>query len=88
MIEIDDTGMGVPEAEIGHLFVPFFRASTVARQAIPGTGLGLSVAKEIIEAHGGEISVTSEEGAGASFRVELPWNGRELPDPSLLQRDP
>jgi len=72
IIEVIDTGTGVPASELDHLFVPFFRASTATRQAIPGTGLGLSIAKEIIEAHGGSISVESEEGTGTSFRVELP----------------
>lgn len=77
VIEVVDTGTGVPEAEVDHLFVPFFRASTATRQAIPGTGLGLSIAKEIVEAHGGSISVDSEEGYGTLFRVELPTNGKE-----------
>ena len=75
IIEVTDTGTGVPAAEVDHLFVPFFRASTTTGQAIPGTGLGLSIAKEIVEAHGGSISVESEEGSGTSFRVELPTNG-------------
>jgi len=75
VVEVTDTGTGVPAAEVDHLFVPFFRASTATRQAIPGTGLGLSIAKEIVEAHGGSISVESEEGSGTSFRVELPTNG-------------
>jgi PAS domain S-box-containing protein len=78
VIEVTDTGAGVPAAEVDHLFVPFFRASTTTGQAIPGTGLGLSIAKEIVEAHGGTISVESEEGSGTSFRVELPTNGAEL----------
>jgi signal transduction histidine kinase len=72
VIEVTDTGTGVPEAELDHLFVPFFRASTATRQAIPGTGLGLSIAKEIVEAHGGTIAVESEEGVGTTFLVELP----------------
>lgn len=72
VIEIVDTGVGVPASEVDHLFVPFFRASTATRQAIPGTGLGLSIAKEIIEAHGGSVSVESEQGSGTSFRIELP----------------
>lgn len=78
IIEVSDTGAGVPSAELDHLFVPFFRASTATEQAIPGTGLGLSIAKEIVEAHGGSISVESEEGRGTSFRVELPTNFVEL----------
>jgi PAS domain S-box-containing protein len=75
VIEVVDTGAGVPQAEIDHLFVPFFRASTATTQAIPGTGLGLSIAKEIVEAHDGTISVESEERTGTTFRVELPVDG-------------
>lgn len=77
IIEVTDTGAGVPNAEVEHLFVPFFRSSTSTHQAIPGTGLGLSIAKEIVEAHGGSISVESAEGCGTSFRVKLPTNGVE-----------
>jgi signal transduction histidine kinase len=52
--------------------MPFFRASTATREAIPGVGLGLSIAKEIIDAHGGRISLKTEEGSGTSIRVALP----------------
>ncbi len=74
-IEIVDTGGGVPESEVEHLFVPFFRATGATRQAIPGSGLGLSIAKEIIEAHGGTISLKSEIGSGTAVRIELPVGG-------------
>jgi len=77
IIEVLDTGTGVPKSEVDHLFVPFFRASTATTQAIPGTGLGLSIAKELVEAHGGAITVQSQEGSGTSFRVELPTHGEE-----------
>jgi PAS domain S-box-containing protein len=72
LIDIADTGSGVPASEVEHLFVPFFRASHATRQAIPGSGLGLSIAKEIIEAHGGTIALASEPGSGTSVHVELP----------------
>lgn len=72
VVEVVDTGVGVSASEVAHLFVPFFRAATATQQAIPGTGLGLGIAKEIIEAHGGSITVESEEGLGTSFRIELP----------------
>ena len=75
IVEIVDTGGGVPESEVEHLFVPFFRATTATEHAIPGSGLGLSIAKEIIEAHGGTISLESEIGAGTSVRIELPIGG-------------
>ena len=72
VVDIVDTGAGIPASEVDHLFVPFFRASTATKEAIPGTGLGLSIAKEIIEAHGGSVSVESAEGQGTSFHIELP----------------
>lgn len=72
VVEIADTGVGVPAGEVDHLFMPFFRASTATREAIPGVGLGLSIAKEIIDAHGGRISLKTEEGSGTSIRVALP----------------
>jgi signal transduction histidine kinase len=69
-VEIEDTGVGIPEREIANLFDRFFRASTSV--SAPGTGLGLSIVKSIAEAHGGTISVESEEGVGTTFLVDLP----------------
>ncbi|WP_437821708.1 ATP-binding protein [Sorangium sp. So ce1078] len=57
--------------DLAHLFEPFRRLKASAG-AIPGTGLGLAVAKRIVEAHGGRLLVESEAGAGSVFRVELP----------------
>jgi signal transduction histidine kinase len=76
-VEVADTGVGIPKDEIGKLFERFFRASTAA--TIPGTGLGLSIVKAIVEAHGGTISVESEEGAGTTFRVDLPLEAQPEP---------
>jgi signal transduction histidine kinase len=73
VVEVEDTGVGIPEAEQSHLFERFFRSSTATEQAIPGTGLGLVIAKAIVEAHGGRIRVRSESGVGTCFRVELPF---------------
>jgi PAS domain S-box-containing protein len=72
LIEVSDTGIGVPEAELGELFTRFFRSSTATESAIPGTGLGLVIAKAIAEAHGGQIAVESWEGVGTTFKVTLP----------------
>jgi signal transduction histidine kinase len=69
-IEVRDTGVGIPERDIGSLFDRFFRASTAV--AAPGTGLGLSIVKSIAEAHGGTISVESEERVGTTFSIDLP----------------
>ena len=72
VVEVEDTGIGIPKAEQERLFQRFFRASTATDQAIPGTGLGLAITKAIAEAHDGKISCRSTPGEGTTFRVELP----------------
>jgi len=69
-LTVSDTGVGIPEDEVGRLFERFYRASTATE--IQGTGLGLSISKGIIEAHGGTITVASELGIGSTFTVSLP----------------
>jgi signal transduction histidine kinase/CHASE3 domain sensor protein len=78
VIEIEDTGIGIPLAEQERLFQRFFRSSTATEQAIPGTGLGLVISKAIAEAHGGGIGVRSEAGEGTCFRVRLPLEPEEV----------
>jgi len=72
VIEVADTGIGIASNEQRQLFQRFFRASTARDQQIPGTGLGLYIARAIVEAHGGEINVQSESGQGTTFRIDLP----------------
>lgn len=69
---VSDTGMGIPEDEQVRLFTRFFRSSSARGRAIQGSGLGLSIAKAIVERHGGTITVESEPGAGTEFTVRLP----------------
>jgi signal transduction histidine kinase len=71
-VEVTDTGIGVPQEELGQLFSRFYRASTATRRALPGTGVGLVIARAIVEAHGGTISLESTEGAGTRVSVTLP----------------
>src|SRR5581483_3926658 len=71
-IEVADSGIGIPEDEQAQLFDRFFRASRAQEEAIPGVGLGLSIAKAIVEAHDGRISMRSAEGVGTTFFVDLP----------------
>jgi signal transduction histidine kinase len=78
VVEVEDTGIGIPPAEQGQLFQRFFRSSTATEQAIPGTGLGLVISRAIAEAHGGSIGVRSRTGEGACFRVELPLEPEEV----------
>jgi signal transduction histidine kinase len=75
-LAVADTGMGIPAGELEQLFGRFFRTSNATEQAIPGTGLGLTIVKALVEAHGGRISVESVEGSGTTFRIELPSEAR------------
>jgi two-component system phosphate regulon sensor histidine kinase PhoR len=72
VIAVRDTGRGISEAELGEIFGKFFRSTTVRTDAIPGIGLGLAITKTIVDAHGGEIAVSSELGTGTTFEVRLP----------------
>ena len=71
-LEVSDDGIGVPQEELGQLFSRFYRASTATRREIPGTGLGLVIARAIVEGHGGTISLESREGEGTRVTVTLP----------------
>jgi signal transduction histidine kinase len=71
-LEVSDTGIGIPEDALPHLFEEFYRAPNAKAQISQGTGLGLVITKEIIERYGGTIRVNSTEGEGTTFNVELP----------------
>lgn len=75
IIEIQDTGLGIPESRLGDLFEPFTRAHNDLHK-IEGTGLGLSISKRLAEALSGDLSVTSQEGIGSTFSLSLPLNPR------------
>ena len=71
-IRVADNGIGIPEEDIGHLFERFYRVEKSRTQDAGGTGLGLAIAKELVEAHGGRISVESKVGVGTALTIELP----------------
>jgi len=77
VIDVIDSGPGVPAEERDSIFDSFFRGRVKANARVEGTGLGLAIAREFTEAHGGKISVVSE-GSGGHFRVKLPRKARAL----------
>lgn len=81
VVRVVDTGIGIPADDLPHLFTKFFRASNVQGAAIPGEGLGLAIARGIIEAHSGRIAVTSSIGVGTTVTVELPLSLLGVPLP-------
>jgi signal transduction histidine kinase len=85
MLEVSDTGIGIPAEDQSRLFERFFRSSKAHEQAIPGTGLGLAIVKAIVEAHSGRIEVESREGEGTTFRVRLPLTVERRPSGEVEQ---
>lgn len=74
-VEVADRGVGLAEADLPRLFEPFFRADRSRARATGGVGLGLTLCRRIVEAHGGEISGRPRPGGGAVFRFTLPVDG-------------
>jgi signal transduction histidine kinase len=74
-IEVADTGVGIAEEDLPHLFDRFYRARNAAGLSVPGLGLGLTIVRTIVEGHGGTVQVRSREGEGTSFTVVLPVVG-------------
>jgi len=72
LVSVTDTGLGIPADEIEHVFERFRRVRSGAAQSIPGTGLGLTIVKQIVEMHGGKIWVESAVGHGSAFHFTVP----------------
>jgi signal transduction histidine kinase len=77
LVEISDSGIGIPKQELHRVFDEFFRASNAKKIEKDGTGLGLSIAKQVIERHGGKIWVESEKDSGTTFSFTLPKTQRK-----------
>jgi signal transduction histidine kinase len=83
-IEVEDRGIGISLQEQQRLFEPYHRVEQ-DRQRFSGLGLGLAVSRQIIEAHGGRLTVTSEVGRGSIFKFTVPLDEVSDKDPSTLQ---
>ncbi len=72
VMEVSDTGIGISDQDQQKIFEKFYRARDERMASIPGTGLGLSLAREVVRLHGGDITVESEHGKGSTFTLSLP----------------
>jgi heavy metal sensor kinase len=75
IVEVRDTGIGINEGDLPHLFDRFFRVDRARSRSSGGSGLGLSIVRSIVERHGGSIEVLSTFGVGSTFRLRLPLSG-------------
>ena len=82
-IAVRDNGPGIPDADLPHVFDRFYRVDESAVRREVGTGIGLALAQELVQVHGGTIKVESEEGFGSTFTVILPWGRAHLDDEQI-----
>ena len=78
-LEVTDTGTGIPEAELPHLFERFHRVKGARGRSYEGSGIGLALVQELVKLHGGTVRVKSEEGSGSTFTVSIPTGSAHLP---------
>lgn len=86
-LTVDDTGTGIPATEVPKVFERFYRAKGATGRGAEGTGIGLSLVRDLTRLHGGEIFVESEYGRGSRFSVTIPYGRDHLPI-DLVKDDP
>ncbi|MCX2479685.1 ATP-binding protein [Pedobacter sp. MC2016-15] len=86
VLNLIDTGVGIPEKELPHMFERFHRIENSAGRTHEGTGIGLSLVHELVQLHGGTISVQSVEAEGSTFTVRIPLGKAHLPQEQVLQQ--
>ncbi|WP_088888770.1 sensor histidine kinase [Leptolyngbya ohadii] len=72
LIQVEDTGIGIPQSDLPHIFDRFYRVDQERTRTTGGSGLGLAIAQQIVEAHSGRLTATSQVGQGSLFEIELP----------------
>lgn len=86
ILEVADTGVGIPQNELSRIFERFHRVPGVMGRASEGTGIGLALVQELVGLHGGQVNVSSTVGVGTTFRVQVPKGFAHLPGDSVLQQ--
>jgi two-component system phosphate regulon sensor histidine kinase PhoR len=81
-LQVEDSGIGIPAADLPRIFDEFFRASNARERRTDGTGLGLAIVNAVAVQHGGSVQVESEVGRGTRFTVELPLAGAGVQGPA------
>ncbi len=71
-VAVEDSGLGIPDEEVGKVFDRFYRGSDELTRSTRGSGLGLTLVKETVDAHGGSVEVRSQVGIGSTFSIKLP----------------
>lgn len=88
VLTVTDTGVGIPESELPHMFERFHRIQNAAGRTYEGTGIGLSLIKELIQLHQGTIEVESVEGQGSCFTVSIPFGNAHIARSHAAELDP
>ncbi|HLX91352.1 MAG TPA: ATP-binding protein, partial [Puia sp.] len=84
-LTVTDSGTGIPENELPHMFDRFHRVANSGGRTFEGSGIGLSLTKELVALHGGTIEVESVEGGGSTFDVIIPYGKEHLPASQLVE---
>lgn len=85
-IRVEDSGKGIPRKKLPHVFDRFYQADPTSTRKQEGTGIGLAIAKELVELHYGSISVTSERRSGTAFIIHLPLGKSHLKEEEVILR--
>lgn len=87
VLRVKDTGVGIPQNELPHMFERFHRVQNVTGRTFEGTGIGLSLTKELVQLHGGTIGVESTQGEGTTFIITIPSGKDHLPASQIKSTD-